>query len=161
VFSPYLFVATYLLLIKFYFKLKNLPEIYFAEGLLIISIASLIFSLLGLPQDSAVLYFVYVPLIISIPMIVSKISLTDFKNLLMDKNKKIKDLKNIFAIFAVFTNSPLVKKQFALHQCLNQVIHPHLCVQFWQMAHIHLKTPPLVLDFHDLIQLFNHHFSLN
>jgi hypothetical protein len=102
VFSPYVFVATYLLLIKFYFKLKSRPEIYFAEGLLIISIASLIFSLLGLPQDSAVLYFVYVPLIISIPMIVSKISSTDFKNLLMDKNKKIKDLKKIFAIFAVF-----------------------------------------------------------
>jgi hypothetical protein len=102
VFSPYLFVATYLLLIKFYFKLKSRPEIYFAEGLLIISIASLIFSLLGIPQDSAVLYFVYVPLIISIPMIVSKISLTDFKNLLKDKDKKIKNLKKIFAIFIVF-----------------------------------------------------------
>jgi hypothetical protein len=102
VFSPYVFVATYLLLIKFYFKLKRRPEIYFAEGLLIISIASLIFSLLGIPQDSAVLYFVYVPLIISIPMIVSKISLTDFKNLLKDKDKKIKNLKKIFAIFIVF-----------------------------------------------------------
>jgi len=102
VFSPYLFIATYLLLIKFSFKLKNQPEIYFAEGLLIVSITSLIFSLLGIPQDSAVLYFVYVPLIISIPMIVSKISFTDFKNLLIDKNKKIKNLKKIFAIFIVF-----------------------------------------------------------
>ena len=102
VFSPYLFVVTYLLLTKFKFKLKNRPETYFAEGLLIVSIASLSLSLLGVPQDSAVLYFAYVPLIISIPMIVSKISLTDFKNLLIDKDKKIKDLKKIFAIFIFF-----------------------------------------------------------
>jgi hypothetical protein len=101
VFSPYLFVATYLLLINFYFKLKSQPEMYFAEGLLIIALASLIFLLLGVPQDSSVAFFIYVPLIISVPMIVSKISLIDFKKLLIDKNKKIKNIKKIFAMFAV------------------------------------------------------------
>jgi hypothetical protein len=101
VFSPYLFVATYLLLINFYFKLKSRPEMYFAEGLLIIALASLIFLLLGIPQDSSVAFFVYVPLVISIPMIVSKISLIDFRNLLIDKNKKIKNIKKIVAMFAL------------------------------------------------------------
>jgi hypothetical protein len=99
VFSPYLFIATYLLLINFYFKFKSHPEMYFAESLLIITIVSLIFLLLGVPQDSSVAFFVYAPLIISIPMIVSKISLIDFKNLLMDKNTKIKNLKKIITIF--------------------------------------------------------------
>jgi hypothetical protein len=101
VFSPFLFVATYLLLINFYFKLKNRPEMYFAEGLLIITIASSTFLLLGIPQDSSVAFFVYVPLVISIPMIVSKVSCIDFKNLLIDKNKKIKNLKKIVAIFVI------------------------------------------------------------
>jgi hypothetical protein len=101
VFSPYLFIATYLLLINFYFKLKSRPEMYFAESLLIIALASLIFLLLGVPQDSSVAFFIYVPLIISIPLIVSKISLIDFKKLLIDKNKKIKNIKKIVAMFAV------------------------------------------------------------
>ena len=101
VFSPYLFIATYLLLINFYFKLKSRPEMYFAESLLIIAVASLIFLLLGVPQDSSVAFFTYVPLIISVPMIVSKISLIDFKKLLIDKNKKIKNIKMIVAMFAV------------------------------------------------------------
>lgn len=101
VFSPYLFIATYLLLINFYFKLKSRPEMYFAESLLIISVASLIFLLLGVPQDSSVTFFIYVPLIISIPMIVSKISLIDFKKLLIDKNKEIKNIKMIVAMFTV------------------------------------------------------------
>jgi hypothetical protein len=102
VFSPFLFVAVYLLLINFYFKLKNRPELYFAEGLLIITVVSLVFLLLGVPQDSSVTFFAYVPLIVSIPMIVTKISLNDFKNLLIDKNKKIKNLKKIVAIFTIF-----------------------------------------------------------
>ena len=100
VFSPYLFVATYLMLINFSLK-KNKQKLYFEEALLVITLASLFFILLGIPRDSGVSFFTYVPLIISIPMIVSKISLIDFKKLLIDKNKKIKNIKMIVAMFAV------------------------------------------------------------
>ena len=100
VFSPYLFVATYLMLINFSLK-KNKQQLYFEEGLLVITLASLFFILLGIPKDSGVSFFTYVPLIISIPMIVSKISLIDFRNLLIDKNKTMKNIKKIVAMFAL------------------------------------------------------------
>ena len=77
-FSPFLFVISYLILVKFKFKLKNSKFFYLSEGLILVSIASFIFVILGIPQDSGVGFFIYVPLIISIILLTSNLFLKDF-----------------------------------------------------------------------------------
>jgi hypothetical protein len=102
IFSPYLFVAIYLMTINFSLKLKSKSKLYFPEGLLVITLVSLFFVVMGIPKDSGAVSFMYLPMIISIPMIVSKISLAELRNLVQDKNKKIKNLKKILTISVLF-----------------------------------------------------------
>lgn len=99
VFSPYLFVLIYLFLINFSFKFHSQSKMYFAEALTLVAIVSFCFLFLGIPQDSAVVFFIYVPMIISIPLIVANISYNDFMSLLIDKNKQIRNVKKIITLF--------------------------------------------------------------
>tara|TARA_B100001093_G_scaffold336111_1_gene320971 strand:+ start:2413 stop:4461 length:2049 start_codon:yes stop_codon:yes gene_type:complete len=100
-FSPYLFVVVYLILIKFKFKLNNSKNLYIAESLLIVSFASLLFVLLGLPQDSGVGYFIYVPLIISITLLISNLSLRNFLSIYYNNNKQTITLNKSICFFLV------------------------------------------------------------
>lgn len=100
-FSPYLFVIAYLILIKFKFKLNNSKDFYIVESLLIISLASLLFVLLGVPQDSGVSYFTYVPLIICITLLVSKLFLKDFLYICSKNNDQIMSLNKSICFFLI------------------------------------------------------------
>ena len=100
-FSPYLFVIAYLILIKFKFKLNNSKNFYIAESLIIVSFVSLLFVLLGVPQDSGVGFFVYVPLIISITLLVSNLSLKDFLSIYYKNKSQTMSLKKSICFFLI------------------------------------------------------------
>ena len=100
-FSPYFFIIAYLILIKFKFKLNNSKDFYIVESLLIISLASLLFVLLGIPQDSGVGFFTYVPLIICITLLASKLFLKDFLYIYSKNNGQTMSLNKSICFFLV------------------------------------------------------------